>query len=91
VGQSGRGSPGMRPQSKELNHLLYKEIFLRNDVLDEQVAYYRARAQEYDESILGPDVPAAEEGRPEELAGALGDAANLVRRLGPFEQVLELA
>jgi trans-aconitate methyltransferase len=52
-----------------------------HDILHEQIAYYRARAQEYDESTEGT----------EELKGAFAQARDLLQRLGPFEQVLELA
>src|SRR5690348_6442412 len=54
---------------------------MEDDILQEQIAYYRARAQEYDESI----------GLTEEPRGAFARAASLLKEMGPFEQVLELA
>lgn len=50
-------------------------------MLNEQIAYYRARAQEYDESI----------GATEDPQGAFAEAMDLLRTMGPFERVLELA
>jgi demethylmenaquinone methyltransferase/2-methoxy-6-polyprenyl-1,4-benzoquinol methylase len=50
-----------------------------NDVLQEQLAYYRARAATYDAS-LGDG-----------LQGPLTAVAELLQQLGPFEHVLELA
>jgi ubiquinone/menaquinone biosynthesis C-methylase UbiE len=50
-------------------------------MLNEQIAYYRARAKEYDQSI----------GATEEPQEAFAKAAGLLRTMGPFEQVLELA
>src|SRR6266852_5534654 len=54
---------------------------MEHDILNEQITYYRARAQEYDESI-------GETGEPQ---GAFASAAHLLKQMGPFEQVLELA
>jgi ubiquinone/menaquinone biosynthesis C-methylase UbiE len=48
---------------------------MNDAVLQEQIAYYRARAQEFTYELQG------------ELAGAL----RLLQQMGPFEQVLELA
>jgi ubiquinone/menaquinone biosynthesis C-methylase UbiE len=50
-------------------------------VLREQVAYYRARAPEYDGSAGGSAGPRS----------ALADGAQLLQGMGPFERVLELA
>jgi len=60
---------------------LYKEQMMDHDIRHEQIAYYRAQAQEYDESAE----------RYEELKGAFALARDLLMQLGPFEQVLELA
>src|SRR5712691_8794067 len=54
---------------------------MEHDILGEQIAYYRARAQEYDESIGGTEEP----------KGAFARAIHLLQQMGPFEQVLELA
>jgi len=52
---------------------------MEDDVLQEQLAYYRARATTYDAS-LGDG-----------LQGALTAVVELLHQLGPFEHVLELA
>ena len=54
---------------------------MEHDILREQLAYYRARAHEYDESIE----------QAEEFKGAFALARKLLLGSGPFEQVLELA
>src|SRR5258708_13423121 len=54
---------------------------MKYDMLNEQIAYYRARAQEYDESVGGT----------EEAKGAFARAIQLLQHMGPFEQALELA
>ena len=54
---------------------------MEHDILNEQIAYYRARAQEYDESVR-------EGGEPSETFARV---THLLRQMGPFEQVLELA
>ena len=54
---------------------------MKHDMLNEQIAYYRARAQEYDESVGGT----------EEAKGTFARAIQLLQHMGPFEQVLELA
>jgi len=51
------------------------------DILHEQLAYYRARAQEYDESIEAAW----------EFKGAFALARRLLLESGPFEQALDLA
>src|SRR5260370_5672206 len=61
-----------------------------DDILGEQLAYYRARALEYDESLQGrrrvlgdqADIQVREE---------IARARDALRRLGSFEEVLELA
>lgn len=52
-----------------------------HDILHEQLAYYRAEAQEYDEVTGGN----------KELRGAFALARDLLLQSGPFEEVLELA
>lgn len=52
-----------------------------HNILHEQIAYYRERAPEYDESL----------GEMEGLSEAFALARDLLHRLGPFDQVLELA
>ena len=54
---------------------------MEHDILNEQIAYYRARAREYDESV-------GETGEPK---GVFARAMHLLEEMGPFEQVLELA
>ena len=61
---------------------------MRDPILDEQIAYYRARAQEYDQSVSGISQPNAENSEP---PAGLAEAHALLRGMGPFEQVLELA
>jgi ubiquinone/menaquinone biosynthesis C-methylase UbiE len=51
------------------------------DILNEQMAYYRAQAPEYDEVTENT----------EELKEAYARAKELLQRMGPYEQVLELA
>jgi ubiquinone/menaquinone biosynthesis C-methylase UbiE len=64
---------------------------MSDDVLNEQIAYYRARAQEYDESVFQTGRFASDQ----QGAGGLGDdlafAARLLQAMGPFEEILELA
>lgn len=52
-----------------------------HDIRDEQMAYYRAQAHEYDASAESY----------EEVQGAFARARDLLLQLGPFEQVVELA
>src|SRR2546423_8778625 len=52
---------------------------MEDDVLQEQLAYYRARATTYDASLGN------------ELQGTLTAVDELLQQLGPFEHVLELA
>jgi ubiquinone/menaquinone biosynthesis C-methylase UbiE len=54
---------------------------MNTDILNEQIAYYRAEAPEYDEVTE----------QIEELKGAYTRARELLQQLGPCEQVLELA
>jgi demethylmenaquinone methyltransferase/2-methoxy-6-polyprenyl-1,4-benzoquinol methylase len=54
---------------------------MEDSILHEQIAYYRARAQEYDEVVEGS----------EDLKGVVTKARELLQQKGPFEHVLELA
>jgi demethylmenaquinone methyltransferase/2-methoxy-6-polyprenyl-1,4-benzoquinol methylase len=60
-----------------------------NDVLDEQLAYYRARAQEYDQSLQaeGGTVQPEEEGAKQEWT----EISKALHALAPTGDVLELA
>lgn len=60
---------------------MMEQTVMDQDILQEQIAYYRARAQEYDESV----------GWSGELEGAFASAERLLRGMGPFERVAELA
>src|SRR5258707_773453 len=51
------------------------------DVLQEQIAYYQARAGEYDGSL----------GVTEELNGLFADEQRLLQQIGPVDHILELA
>ncbi len=60
-------------------------------IIDEQIAYYRARAQEYDASLSvatpsSPGIP-----RVDQFQGELASAANLLKQQGPSNETLELA
>ncbi len=46
---------------------------MKHNILNEQIAYYRARAQEYDESIGGTEEP----------KGELASAMHLLQKMGP--------
>lgn len=54
---------------------------MNTGILNEQIAYYRAQAPEYDEVIENT----------EELKEAYARARELLQQIGPYEQVLELA
>src|SRR5437899_9813029 len=58
--------------------------------LQEQIAYYRARAPEYDESLRDLARLAEAEGGAAAASG-LGRAMQRLRTLGPFDHALELA
>jgi SAM-dependent methyltransferase len=62
-----------------------------DDVLEEQLAYYRARAKEYDESLqgIGPTSPAQPEH--EEANQEWLQIIHALRALAPVDDVLELA
>ena len=51
---------------------------MNKPILDEQIAYYRARAQEYDESIV-------------DAIDLLAPGKDLLLKLGKFDSILELA
>ena len=56
------------------------------DVIQEQIAYYRARAQEYDQSLVQNGTPNNQQGN-----GEFEEAARMLRSRGAFKEVLELA
>jgi 2-polyprenyl-3-methyl-5-hydroxy-6-metoxy-1,4-benzoquinol methylase len=63
---------------------------MRTEILNEQLNYYRARAQEYDESIQQVGRFATDEPHTDE-AQEFEHAANALRALGRLGNVLELA
>jgi demethylmenaquinone methyltransferase/2-methoxy-6-polyprenyl-1,4-benzoquinol methylase len=65
---------------------------MSDEILKEQIAYYRARAQEYDRSLRAADSTAPDSGQTHDLlAGDLAPAAHLLKQQGPFREALELA
>lgn len=65
---------------------------MENDILKEQIAYYRARSGEYEESLgefLRANSDAGKDAKGE--PGVLERAAHLLHQMGTFERVLELA
>jgi ubiquinone/menaquinone biosynthesis C-methylase UbiE len=64
---------------------------MEDDILREQIAYYRARAQTYDEEILGSRFFDASDEEAGHREGELAIAAHILARMGPFDRVLELA
>lgn len=64
----------------------------QRDILREQIDYYRARAQEYDESVLQTGRYAGEKQESStEDAGLEAEALRQVQSLGPCAHILELA
>jgi SAM-dependent methyltransferase len=59
-------------------------------ILQEQLAYYRARALEYDESLQGRRRVLGDQAD-SQVRGEIARARHALRRLGSFEDVLELA
>lgn len=51
---------------------------MKNKITDEQIEYYRARAEEYDESTAG-------------FADVFAPAKSILKELGQFDHILELA
>ncbi len=65
---------------------------MESDILKEQIAYYRARAGEYDESLIKfHRLAAGESLEADKEPDVLEKGAYLLRQMGPFDQVLELA
>src|SRR6476620_6893362 len=64
---------------------------MEDDIVQEQITYYRARAQTYDEEILGSSFFAASDEEAGHREGELAIATHILARLGPFDRVLELA
>ena len=66
---------------------------MENNALNEQIEYYRARAQEYDESIFQTGRFASHyQGESiEDQAGEQDVAMQVLQMMGPFKDILELA
>ena len=64
---------------------------MSDDILSEQIAYYRARAQEYDESVFQTGRFAPGQGGAVGLPDEFAFAKQMLRALGPVEEILELA
>lgn len=62
-----------------------------DDVLKEQLAYYNARAREYDESLQGIGSNGAAQSEYEKANQEWLHIVNALRALGPVDDVLELA
>ena len=62
-----------------------------DDVLEEQLAYYRARAREYDESLQSIGATSAAEPEYEEANREWLQIVDALRALAPVDDVLELA
>src|SRR4051812_16151917 len=61
------------------------------NILDEQIAYYRARANEYDRTVLGPPTTGSTDDSVDQFQGDLATARDLLKQQGHFNNVLELA
>lgn len=61
------------------------------EILDEQIAYYRARAGEYDRTVLGTPATDSTDDSVDQFQGDLGTARDLLQHHGPYNNVLELA
>jgi demethylmenaquinone methyltransferase/2-methoxy-6-polyprenyl-1,4-benzoquinol methylase len=64
---------------------------MSDDILKEQIAYYRARAQEYDESVYQTGRFASSHKEGASFGSNFDFAARLLQRMGPFEEIVELA
>src|SRR4051812_26268675 len=64
---------------------------MEDDILQEQIAYYRARAQTYDEEILGSSFFDASDEETGHREGELAIATHILSGMGPYDRVLELA
>lgn len=65
---------------------------MENDVLKEQMAYYRTRAGEYDESLVKfHRLASGENQEADKEPDVIEKGTRLLQQMGPFEQVLELA
>ena len=62
-----------------------------DDILEEQITYYRARAETYDEETLGSSFFAASDEEAGHREGELAIASRMLATMGPFDRVLELA
>jgi ubiquinone/menaquinone biosynthesis C-methylase UbiE len=64
---------------------------MKKEIIDEQIAYYRARAQEYDASLIGAGNASSSPAHADIFEGDLARLAHLLQQQGPYEQALELA
>ncbi len=64
---------------------------MSSDILNEQIAYYRARAREYDETIYQIGHSASDEPAADEPAANLDQARVRLEALEPVQHALELA
>ena len=64
---------------------------MSSDILNEQIAYYRARAREYDETVYQIGQPASDEQAADEQAANLDQARIRLEALVPVQHALELA
>ena len=64
---------------------------MENDVLKEQIAYYRARAGEYDESLVKfHRLVSGQSQETDKEPDVIEKGTYLLRQMGSFERVLEL-
>lgn len=65
---------------------------MESDILKEQIAYYRARAGEYEESLIKfHRLVSGESQETDREPDVIEKGTYLLRQMGPFERVLELA
>lgn len=64
---------------------------MSSDILNEQIAYYRARAQEYDATVYQISQSASDEQPADEQAANLDQARIRLEALEPIQHALELA
>jgi demethylmenaquinone methyltransferase/2-methoxy-6-polyprenyl-1,4-benzoquinol methylase len=65
---------------------------MKDDLIKEQIAYYRARAQEYDSSLIGATAdPSPAPTHADLFDPDLARIADLLSQQGPFDRTLELA
>jgi demethylmenaquinone methyltransferase/2-methoxy-6-polyprenyl-1,4-benzoquinol methylase len=67
---------------------------MKDDIINEQIAYYRARAREYDSSLTSATAPSTSTSSPAHadlFDPDLARIADLLSQQGPFHHTLELA